>query len=61
MLFGKWFKKKKKKIRRKPFQNLTKDFLVNGSDFQYDHHLTIKQRPTNLKMFSEKYFTAKQM
>ncbi len=41
------------------FQILTKDFLVNGNYFPFDHHFTAKQTPANLKIFSKKYFTAK--
>jgi hypothetical protein len=42
------------------FPNFNKQFLVNGNHFQFDHHFTVKQTPKNLKIFSEKYFTAKQ-
>ena len=56
-VFGKWFTKKKFVNH---FPNLTKDFPVNGNYFPFDYHFTTKQTPKNLKIFSGKYFTAKQ-
>jgi hypothetical protein len=47
-------------LRKNGFQILTKDFLVKGNYFPFDHHFTVKQTPTNLKIFFKKYFKAKQ-
>jgi hypothetical protein len=49
-VFGKWFMEK----------NFVNHFPVNGNYFPFDHHFTAKQTPANLKIFSGKYFTAKQ-
>ncbi len=66
-------KQKGQGVRRAVFENslrknwaeiifliLTKDFLVNGNYFPFDHYFIVKQTPANLNTFSEKYFTAKQ-
>jgi hypothetical protein len=42
------------------FEILTKDFPVNENYFPFDHYFTVKQTLANLKIFSEKYFTANQ-
>ena len=49
-IFEKWFTKK----------NFVNHFPINGNYFLFYHHFTVKQTPTNLKIFSRKYFTAKQ-
>ena len=47
-------------LRKNDFQILIKNFSVNKNYFSFDHHFTVKQTPTNLKIFFKKYFKVKQ-
>jgi hypothetical protein len=56
-VFGKWFTKK---LGVNHFPNFNKGFSGHENYFPFDYHFTVKQIPANLKIFSRKYFTAKQ-